>query len=45
MRDELKPGVTENDLWGYLNLVNAQSGGERVETKLLTSGYRTNPWY
>ncbi|WP_254446047.1 Xaa-Pro peptidase family protein [Ruegeria sp. HKCCD7255] len=39
------PGVTEQELWAHLHFENARSGGDWLETKLLTSGSRTNPWY
>ena len=39
------PGVTEQELWAHLHFENARSGGDWLETKLLTSGPRTNPWY
>jgi len=39
------PGVTENELWAHLHFENARSGGEWLETKLLTCGPNTNPWY
>jgi Xaa-Pro aminopeptidase len=32
-------------MWAELHFENARSGGEWLETKLLTSGPRTNPWY
>ncbi len=38
------PGVTEAELWAHLHFENARSGGEWLETKLLTSGPNTNPW-
>jgi Xaa-Pro aminopeptidase len=38
-------GVTENELWAHLHFENARSGGEWLETKLLTCGPNTNPWY
>ena len=41
----LAPGVTENELWAELHRGNIARGGEWVETRLLTSGPRTNPWY
>lgn len=37
--------VTENELWAHLHFENARSGGEWLETKLLTCGPNTNPWY
>ena len=40
-----EPGRTERQMWAELHFENARSGGEWLETKLLTSGPRTNPWY
>ncbi len=40
-----QPGVTERELWAHLHFENARSGGEWLETKLLTCGPNTNPWY
>ena len=45
MRDFLKPGITENELWAKLQERNSALGGEWCETRLLSSGYRTNPWF
>jgi len=45
MRARLAPGMTENELWAILNQVNAAKGGEWIETRLLSSGGRTNPWF
>ncbi|MDH3295593.1 MAG: M24 family metallopeptidase, partial [Acidimicrobiia bacterium] len=45
MRAALRPGLKENELWAILNEVNAAQGGEWIETRLLTSGGRTNPWF
>lgn len=39
------PGATERELWAHLHFENARSGGEWLETKLLTAGPNTNPWY
>ena len=39
------PGVTERELWAHLHFENSRSGGEWLETKLLTCGPNTNPWY
>lgn len=39
------PGATEAELWAHLSYENARSGGEWFETRLLTVGERTNPWY
>lgn len=38
-------GRSEQELWAELNYENARSGGEWLETRLLTCGARTNPWY
>ncbi len=48
MRDmwrNLKPGITENQLWSILHQANIARGGEWIETRLLASGPRTNPWF
>ncbi len=45
MRAALKPGITENQLWSILHQVNIARGGEWIETRLLASGPRTNPWF
>jgi Xaa-Pro dipeptidase len=39
------PGITEQALWSVLNQANAELGGEWIETRLLSAGQRTNPWY
>ncbi len=44
MQDALRPGITENELWSLLHQTNIARGGEWIETRLLTSGPRTNPW-
>ncbi|MDR5734175.1 Xaa-Pro peptidase family protein [Caballeronia sp. LZ025] len=44
MRRELRPGMTENELWAHLHFENIKHGGEWIETRLLASGDRTNPW-
>jgi Xaa-Pro aminopeptidase len=45
MRQHLVPGVSEQRLWSYLHAENIARGGEWIETRLLCSGPRTNPWY
>jgi Xaa-Pro aminopeptidase len=44
MHDEQRPGITENQLWAWLHYENIRHGGEWIETRLLASGPRTNPW-
>ncbi len=41
----IKPGVTENDLFATLYGNVIKQGGEFIETRLLNSGPRTNPWF
>jgi len=45
MREVFVPGRTEIEVWAELHRSNIASGGEWIETRLLTSGRRTNPWY
>jgi Xaa-Pro dipeptidase len=45
MRDALEPGITENDLWAILYSTVIETNGEYIDTRLLSSGRRTNPWY
>ncbi|WP_037469695.1 M24 family metallopeptidase [Sinorhizobium fredii] len=45
MYEVSEPGRTEREIWAELHYENARSGGEWLETKLLTAGARTNPWY
>jgi Xaa-Pro dipeptidase len=45
MRAALKPGISENELWAELHRGNIARGGEWIETRLLSSGPRTNPWF
>lgn len=45
MEAELRPGISENELWAELHRGNIARGGEWIETRLLSSGPRTNPWF
>jgi len=45
MEEALLPGITENALWAKLHETNIRLGGEWIETRLLSSGPRTNPWF
>lgn len=38
-------GISEDDIWAVLHAENIRRGGEWIETRLLTSGPRTNPWF
>jgi len=44
MREELKAGMTEDELWSILHKTNIEHGGEWIECRILSSGSRTNPW-
>ena len=44
MREQLKPGMTENELWSILHQTNIENYGEWIECRILSSGARTNPW-
>jgi len=45
MRAALRPGMSEADLWAILQAENIRRGGEWIETRILASGPRTNPWF
>ena len=45
MHGLVEPGITENALWAKLHETNIRLGGEWIETRLLSSGPRTNPWF
>jgi len=45
MRARLRPGISEQRLWSHLHAESIARGGEWIETRLLTSGPRTNPWF
>jgi Xaa-Pro aminopeptidase len=45
MREALVPGITENQLWSVFHATNISHGGEWAESRLLSSGHRTNPWF
>lgn len=38
-------GRTENEAWAELHFENIRNGGEWIETRLLATGPRTNPWF
>ncbi len=40
-----KGGMSEDDIWSELHKANIKRGGEWIETRLLASGPRTNPWF
>ena len=44
LRAALKPGMTENELWSIIHKSVIEQDGEYIETRLLQSGPRTNPY-
>ncbi len=44
MREQLKSGMTEVELWALLHQANIEWEGEWINARLLASGPRTNPW-
>jgi Xaa-Pro aminopeptidase len=40
-----EPGRSELEIWAELHHENIRNGGEWIETRLLASGPRTNPWF
>ncbi len=38
-------GISEDAIWAELHAANIRRGGEWIETRLLASGPRTNPWF
>ena len=44
MREALRPGITEIELWSILWKANVEAGGDWIEGRLLAAGDRTNPW-
>ena len=44
MQEALRPGISEVELWAVLHAENIKRGGEWIETRILSSGPRTNPW-
>ncbi len=37
--------LSENEIWAVLHAENIKRGGEWIETRLFTTGPRTNPWF
>ena len=45
LESQIRPGISELELWSYLHAENIRRGGEWIETRIMSSGPRTNPWY
>ncbi|NNE73772.1 MAG: aminopeptidase P family protein [Acidimicrobiales bacterium] len=44
LAEALTPGMTEREVWAMLHAGNIARAGEWIETQILASGPRTNPW-
>lgn len=44
VKQALKPGVSELQLWALLNYTNLANNGDWHDGRMLASGPRTNPW-
>ena len=45
MFEAVQPGRSEDEIWAALHAGNIRRGGEWIETRLLATGPRTNPWF
>lgn len=45
VRNAIRPGITENELWAVMHHEVIANNGDYCETRLLNSGPRTNPWF
>ena len=45
LSEALEPGMTERQVWSVLHAGNIARAGEWIETQILSSGPRTNPWF
>lgn len=45
MQAAIYAGQSESDIWAVLHAENIRRGGEWIETRICSSGPRTNPWF
>ncbi len=45
VEEAIAPGVSENELFAHMYQGVIEGNGEFIETRLLSSGPRTNPWF
>ena len=45
LREAIRPGISENELWSLLHAHVIANDADYIETRLLNSGERTNPWF
>lgn len=44
MKEAMRPGISEVQLWSLLNYTNSANNGDWHDGRMLASGPRTNPW-
>jgi len=45
VRDAIRPGISEQKLFGLMMGKLIENGGDFIKTRLLSTGVRTNPWF
>jgi len=45
MQQAIRPGLTENELWSVFHQHVIAAGADYIETRLMTAGDHTNPWF
>lgn len=45
LKEAIRPGMTENELWSVLHQSVIAQNGDYCETRLLNAGARSNPWF
>ncbi|WP_075485909.1 M24 family metallopeptidase [Candidatus Pelagibacter communis] len=45
LKESLMPGISENQLWSIFYKSIIEQDGDYCETRLLSSGEKTNPWF
>jgi len=45
MQAAIEPGMTENQLWAIFHHDVIAAGADYIETRLMTAGSHTNPWF
>lgn len=45
LREAIRPGMTENELWSVLHQSVIAQNADYCETRLLNAGARSNPWF
>jgi Xaa-Pro dipeptidase len=45
LREAIRPGITETQLWSVMHQSIIAQNGDYCETRLLNAGQRSNPWF